>query len=155
MTELDGQIVTQKYLRPMTEEEIEILKDMTRVSLLEISVSIFFFILFICLGFWERSIMWYLGALFILVLGIRYYVSPENPDDPIKQDLKKGKKIVIKARIENKEGTSSGDDPMYFLTILNYRFDVSFEDWKGVAVGDAVEIHFAPKSKYLFELLRV
>ncbi|MDJ1506280.1 hypothetical protein [Xanthocytophaga agilis] len=155
MTELDGRIVTQKYLRPMTEEEIEILKDMTRVSLLEISISIFFFILFICLGFWERSIMWHLGALFILVLGITYYVSSENPDDPIKQGMKKCQKIVIKARIENKEGTPSGDDPMYFLTILNYRFDVSFEDWKAFAVSDVVEIHFAPKSKYLFELLRV
>jgi hypothetical protein len=69
-----------------------------------------------------------------------------------RQDLAEGQTVVLRGMLETKRQTAN-DSSDYFCTISGEEFEISFEQYQTLAVGQTVEIHFAPHSQYVFTLI--
>ncbi len=134
----------------MTEEEVKVLRNQLKTSLyVVIFVSI---CLCTCIVFYASPFSLTQILLLIFVVAYTYWaLTPSSYENsPIKKDLEAGIKLVVQGKIEAKREDSS--DQKYFLTLLGHEFEISLEQWHQVKVNQSVEIHFAPKSRYVFQL---
>ncbi|MDJ1503669.1 hypothetical protein [Xanthocytophaga agilis] len=153
MSESDYQINLEKYHQPLNENEIERLKESRKIPLFFYIFLLIFLGSFIWFGFYIDHIIARIFSILIdLIFFSAFSYSILKRRITINKDLRSNQKVVYKGPITSKREDSFGYNSSYYFTILQTEFDASFDKWQQIRVGQTVEIHFAPKSKFIFTL---
>ncbi|OMI13011.1 hypothetical protein [Leptospira weilii] len=153
---MSGNLETISYIENLRDDEVQIIRKQ-----LYNSYSNWLFIVIlsaITFASWHFQIVFYSAISMLLLVSfiVLYLVTLVK----IEQEIKEGKKLVIKGKIQNKEVDRifknkvdrQGKVVSSYFIIEKYKIEVPRKEFSKYSCGQSVEIHKLPKSSLILKI---